>query len=834
MFPIFAGCRRRWIRAVRRSIACVALVASLCTAPAEAIIRDIEPGVVPKLEAGEALLLLGVDTDVDLDTVRVIRVGANTDMKSLRGLDRGKRMQLLALPAGRYRWSSLELRHAPVRYVAHDDEAFMFEVRPGRINYPGDIIYRSRNETSGTLHFSNRGLAAMDWLQAQHPEVLATYVFEYTGLYPDPFPAFYRNATATATAKAAPDRSLPVPVSGALPITVETLWRPGQLRMLEMNPAGELLAQVLSVQRDDGLRWAVELVDLTTDKTVRLTEQSKPITRLDWAGDHLLVVSLDTHDDADTLIGFDIRHTPEKRSYKVVLLPRIGRLVSISRDEPGRILFQSFIKNGSDPVHKLDLRDNDALQKYHFSDRERLDRGVERALRWFADSAGRLRMAIAYDKDGERLLMHGDDGKFRQVLKLVDDNDFKPIALTADGDRIYGTTERGRGQRDLVEFDPATGQIVRTLFSLPGIDVEAPVFDSAGTLIGASYYHDGLLVSDHFEKADADVAKRLRETFPDKSASVLQRDARSQRFVVAVGGSDEPTKIHLYDRAASQARPISEMQPWLTGLRFAPSHTLHAKSRDGFDVESYLTLPNTANGKSPLIVFPHGGPIGIRDNRFFDPEVQFLASLGYAVLQVNFRGSEGFGTAFRKAGERSYGSAIEDDIDAAIGVALAKYPLDESRMCAMGSSYGGYSALVSSIRWPGRFRCAISMSGVSDRALFFTASDSARSAEVRKLMEERIGNPNTDMDEMLRYSPLYRYRELELPVMLVHGGEDIRVDYEHTRRLVRMLNLHGRPPVLIELKDEAHGIDDDANRKRAWEAIAGFLRTHLGDPLVAR
>jgi dipeptidyl aminopeptidase/acylaminoacyl peptidase len=366
------------------------------------------------------------------------------------------------------------------------------------------------------------------------------------------------------------------------------------------------------------------------------------------------------------------------------------------------------------------------------------------------------------------------------------------------------------------------------------VDVEAPLIDEVGTLIGASYYRDGLLVSDYFEKTDAAIAKRLRAAFPDQSVGILQRDATAQHFVVAVGGSAQPTNIYVFDRLAARASLVSQTMPWLAERMFAPSHTIRANSKDGLQIEAYLTLPIAGAGKRPLVVFPHGGPIGIRDSRFFDPEVQYLASLGYAVLQVNFRGSEGFGTAFRKAGERNYGTAIEDDIDMALASALAEYPLDEKRMCAMGASYGGYSAMVSAIRWPGRFRCVISMSGVSDRALFFTASDAARTKEGRKLLEERIGNPKTDMDTMRTYSPLYRYRELNLPVMLVHGAEDLRVDYEHTRRLVRMLNLAGRPPVLMELKDEGHSIESNDSRKRVWEGVAGFLRTHLGDPLKTK
>jgi acetyl esterase/lipase len=824
--------QNRRMYAIPRILWLLLAIALSFVLPAQAVIRKIDPGAVPKLAADEALLLIVVDTETDLEKVSIARNGVNLDVRSMRSLDKGRTAQLFAVPVGRYRWSSVGLRiSSGLRVDFRSDEEYEFDVKPGRINYPGDLLHRLSSALRRTIHVSNRGLLAMDWLQAQHPTLYRDYVFEYTGHYPDPFPGLYREATIGRMPS--PDRTLPVPPHGTLPIPIEALWRPGQLEFVELSPAGDLLAQVVSYKREDKWQWAIDLVDLKSETTVRLYESPKKVSRLDWAGGRTLIMSIGDDHELDALMVLNMSDAADGRKYELALMPRVGLLIKVLHDQPGLVLFQSFDSAGVLQVHRIDVRNKAALKKFDFAGSTRLNRGVKRDLRWYADAQGRMRAALATDKDGARVLMHGLDGEFRQVLKFDEDNDFQPVALSASGDLIYGVTDKDRDQRDLVEFDPVAGKITRTIFSKRGVDIEGPLLDEAGTLIGASYYRDGLLFSDYFEKSDAAIDARLRAAFPDKSVSILQRDAAARHFVVAVGGSDQPTNIYVFDRAASRAMLVSETMPWLAQREFAPSHTVRAKSKDGLDIEAYLTVPRTASAKHPLLVFPHGGPIGIRDSRFFDPEVQFLASLGYAVLQVNFRGSEGFGTAFRKAGERSYGSAIEDDVDAALSAALAKYPLDDKRMCAMGASYGGYSAMVSAIRWPGRFRCAISIAGVSDRALFFTASDAGRTKEGRKLLEERIGDPKTEMDEMRTFSPLYRHRELDLPVMLIHGGEDFRVDYEHTRRLLRMLNLVDRPPVLIELKDEGHGIEGDDSRNRVWEGIAGFLRMHLGDPLKA-
>jgi dipeptidyl aminopeptidase/acylaminoacyl peptidase len=294
-----------------------------------------------------------------------------------------------------------------------------------------------------------------------------------------------------------------------------------------------------------------------------------------------------------------------------------------------------------------------------------------------------------------------------------------------------------------------------------------------------------------------------------------------------VEGSDQPPLLYALDVARGEASLLDSAAPWLENKRFAPAEVLSVKSRDGLPVEAYLTLP-TGPGKHPLVVHPHGGPVDVRDDRMFDPEVQFLASLGYAVLQVNYRGSDGYGKAFREAGRNQWGAGIEDDIESALNAALSKYPLDPQHMCVVGASYGGYSALESALRWPARFRCVVSIAGVSDRVLFFTASDFSQGAKGREGAEREIGDPKTELDQMLATSPLYHYRDVKLPVMLVHGREDVRVDYEHSRRLVRMLNIAGRKPVMLSFDKEGHGLDAMDDIDTAYQGIAGFLQEYLG------
>ena len=802
-----------------RSLCALGLGLLLCTVllqqQAQARAREIPPGKPVELAADEGLLVVAVDTNAPLGLLRIVPLRGTGAIRDANPFEKGSTYRLYAVDAGRFRWFETQRKDLRVEVrLSMAREEFSFDVKPGVINYPGDFIFRGDGIWFGRVHIANRGLPVLDWLRQAHPGLLQRYGLGYTGRYPDPFPAWYARVVSSPGADAK-SVTLPPPPVEASPLPIAELWKESSLELVELSPDGRLLGEVQTFRKDDKTYWGVNLIDLEAETSVRLFEAPKPIWRLDWVTERDLVMSIGRDDEPDVVLVVNVTDGEAGRKYGLVVVPRLGVLVSTLRDEPGHILFSSRSESASGGmmVHKLDVRSQKALKEHKFRWRDRLDRGVYDARTWFADASGHLRMAIAVNKDGKRVLMHGAGEEFREILDLEDPaNDFAPLMLSADGSKIYGLAEEGRSQRDLVEFDVAQGKVVRTVFSQPGVDVISPLRDVHGDLVGASYYRDGLLFSHYFDDRNTALAERLRKAFPDRAATIMQRDRNERHFLVAVGGSDMPTAVYHFDAQASRAALISETRPWLSKYRFAPTRTVSAKSRDGFEIEAYLTLPEARGTKLPLVVFPHGGPIGVRDSRYFDPDVQFLAAQGYAVLQVNFRGSEGFGTAFREAASGQYGAAIEDDIDAALKAVLADFPLDGQRMCMLGASYGGYSSLVSAIRWPGRFRCAVSISGLSDLPLFFTASDSARRAEVRMEMEKKIGNPNTDLPRMQRDSPLYRYRELALPVMLVHGTEDARVDYEHARRMVRLLNLAGRPPVLVELEGAGRSVEGYRSR----------------------
>ena len=822
----FAGVRRRsgatnpGSKAARLLLAAAMLVSSLDAAA----MRLIDPGEDPKLAAGEGLVVLSVDVSAPVSAVRIGEVGGGT-AKVISAMRYGRNVRLYAAKAGEYRWTEVDVFtwYTRVRYTLRSED-YRFKVVPGKIVYPGDLILRPSSWSYINIHVANHSLPVIDWLETQHAALYKQLTFEYQGLYPDPFPAYYRTARAGNTQ--APDQlngGREPPKPGTLPLPVDLLWKPNRVAAVSLNPAGDLLAETVR----DGDKWAIDLIDLKSGTSERLGSSSSPAYLLLWKDDRTLIAAPGSGRQEHVVyrIGDSdgSRHKVER-----LRIEGTGRVVDLMPTAPDMILFEGFDSRGKLAVHLVALSGKKTISGFASAkSRDRLNTGVENDLGWYADGHGRLRVAMA-SRDETLVLMHGKNGVFNEVWRSKAEGGFEPAGLSFDGETIYGYTDDERSQRDLVAFDPATRKVTRTLFSKPGVDVVGMLFDSRREPVAARYYESGRLVTEYFDSASQQTERQLQAAFPGRAVSVIDRSLDGEQLILWVDASDRAPQLYRYDGTRKRAELLEDIVPWLSDKTFAPAHVITAKGSDGLPIEAFLTLP-PGTGKRPLVVYPHGGPQGVRDDMHFNRDVQFLASQGYAVLQVNFRGSEGYGKAFRDAARGNFGRMIEDDIDAALRVALAAHPLDDKRMCMMGASYGGYSALVSAMRWPGRYRCAVSMSGISDRVLLFTSSDTMRDADSRKAEERRMGNPNTDLEQMQALSPLYHTRQLDLPLMLVHGREDVRVDFEHTRRLVRMLNLEGRPPVVLAFPDMGHGFDDLVALDIAWTGIAGFLKANLGD-----
>ena len=410
------------------------------------------------------------------------------------------------------------------------------------------------------------------------------------------------------------------------------------------------------------------------------------------------------------------------------------------------------------------------------------------------------------------------------------ESSFVPIAMSDDASMLWVLTDTETDRVVAAEFDLETKSFGDILFEHDRVDVDSIVMSSDTNVpVGVRYTEQGL-VQYHFLSAEIDADfEQIRAQFPEKGVIRIGYASQTGRMLVFVASPNERGEIHVCDVREDWCEHVESVAPWLSGKKLNSTIAFDVQSTDGLIIESFLTLPaDPGSDKIPLITMPHGGPIGISDERYFSGEVQWFAQNGYAVLQVNYRGSGGYGQEFQNAGLRQWGRGIEDDIEAAVKKAIADHPIiDANRIGIFGASYGGYSAMMSVIRNPELFKCAASFAGVMDLTLLFTESTAVQRDYLRDVLIKYVGDPNIDYTEQREHSPVYRYKDIKRPIFLAHGLDDTVADFEHTWRMQKMLRLAGSPPKLVFLKDVGHGFDYVSEAKKLYDPLLAFLDEHL-------
>jgi dipeptidyl aminopeptidase/acylaminoacyl peptidase len=321
----------------------------------------------------------------------------------------------------------------------------------------------------------------------------------------------------------------------------------------------------------------------------------------------------------------------------------------------------------------------------------------------------------------------------------------------------------------------------------------------------------------------------LMKAFPEHMVS-LRGTSRDGRLLLVAAYSDiDPGTYYLFDRETGKAKFLLSARDWIKPEQMSPMTPFSFTARDGTRVHGYVTIPRDSDGRDlPMIMHPHGGPHGPRDVWGFNPEVQFLANRGYAVLQVNFRGSGGYGDDFERKGYRNWGTSMIDDMTDAVEWAVREGIADPKRICTYGASYGGYAALQSVVREPDRYKCTIGYVGVYSLPLMTTDGDIPRSESGRNYLRRVLPEA---LAEQQAQSAAFNVDRIRVPVMLVHGERDERVPMSQYRALRRALADAGRPPEveILEAK-EGHGFQELENNVRLYNAMEAFLDKHIGKP----
>lgn len=403
------------------------------------------------------------------------------------------------------------------------------------------------------------------------------------------------------------------------------------------------------------------------------------------------------------------------------------------------------------------------------------------------------------------------------------------LAYARDGKQVYARVDDGSGPAFFVRFDPATGS-EKVLMRPKTASIGGVIATADQRSAFALQTHEGRGGYALIDKSapEAELARTLMASFPGERV-IPNSFSRDGKFAtVLVSGDVNPGVYYLHDAEQKKVEVISTMYPELKPEQLAPMEPISLKARDGQQLHGFLTRPagSAADAKNlPLVVLPHGGPYFVADRWGYNSEVQILATRGYAVLQVNFRGSGGYGRKFHQAGVGEWGGKMQDDLTDATRWAIEQQIADPKRICMYGTSYGGYAALMGAVLEPELYQCVIGAAGVYELHLLTKKGDVQRGAFGRDYLEEVIGK---DREWMRQRSPASRASEIKAAVMLIHGGEDQRAPKDHAEAMKKALEKAGNPPVWLYEAREGHGFVDEANQVKMYQAVLDFLDQHIG------
>ena len=449
---------------------------------------------------------------------------------------------------------------------------------------------------------------------------------------------------------------------------------------------------------------------------------------------------------------------------------------------------------------------------------------------FIVDGEGRVRYAVGGDEDNSQATYRrvGDGWQLVHRRKMGEGGSQVPWGIAEDGRVIMSISDDGEPSR-IAKVDAATRE--ETLLAKnENVEPIGWLASSDGRDLLAVRFMDGIPAYQWVDRdhPETKLAAGLVQAFPNHAVAI-QDISEDGKLVLLTAYSDvDPGSAYLFNRETGQARFLMSRMSWIKPEQMSEMRPITLRARDGVELHGYLTIPRGSDGKNlPLILNPHGGPHGPRDLWGFNAEVQFLANRGYAVLQINFRGSGGYGDAFEAKGFRNWGTTMIDDMTDAVRWTIEQGIADPNRICTYGASYGGYAALQSVVREPEMYRCTIGYVGVFSIPLMFKDGDIPQSESGRAFL--RRVHPES-LAEQRAQSPAYNIDRIRVPVMLVHGERDQRVPMSQFRLLRDRLVEAGRPPEKIVLEErEGHGFFDFQNQVDLYTAMEAFLDRHIGE-----
>jgi len=451
------------------------------------------------------------------------------------------------------------------------------------------------------------------------------------------------------------------------------------------------------------------------------------------------------------------------------------------------------------------------------------------------DNQGVVRFAIGVNKNNESVISykkHKNADWQEFLLDSFEGTNIYPFSFSEDDQSVYLSANVGDGTRALYLFNLETKSIDK-LFHDETIDMSQLVFDFSQRRIIYVATEKALPVYHYLEPKNIKsvLHKKLMEAFVGQDVVITSATKDGSKMIAFVYADNNPGDFYLFDTKSLKADYLMSRNSWVNPDHLVKTESISFTTRDEQMIYGYLTRPkNSGNAPLPLVVYPHGGPHGVRDEWSYQWSVQLLANRGYAVLQVNFRGSGGFGKSFQNIGYGKWGTLMQDDITDATQALVERKIVDPERICIYGASYGGYAALMGTVRDPDLYKCAIGSAGVYDLPMMLEEGDIANySKSGLAYLKDAVGD---NIDDLRKRSPVYNVDKIKANILLIHGSKDERVPIEQAHRLREAFDNINKDYGWLELKNEGHGYNNNKNRKIIYQEILNFLDDNIGEKSV--
>jgi dipeptidyl aminopeptidase/acylaminoacyl peptidase len=599
-------------------------------------------------------------------------------------------------------------------------------------------------------------------------------------------------------------------------IPMQDFFRNPEKSSFKISPNGEHIAYMKPWKA----RMNVFVMDMNTKKEVRLTSsQERGIYWFAWLNNNRIGYIKDEGGNENMhfyAVNIDMSNEIDLTPFENVQ----ARIIDDLEDDPNHIIMGLNKRNPQihDP-YRINVNDGKM---------DMIAENPGNISEWMTDHDGKLRIAITSDGVNTSLLYRDKESDgFKPILTT----DFKvsvaPLFFTFDDKNLYVASNRGRDKTAIFEFDLNKSKEGRLIFEHDEVDVSGLMYSRKRKVLTGVSYTVAKNEIVFFDTLRESLQQKLEEKLPGYEVGITSFSEDETKAVVVTYSDKSRGTYYYYDLDKNKLIELGQVSPWLNEEDMSEMKPVHYKSRDGLIINGYLSLPKGTNGKNlPVVVNPHGGPWH-RDSWGYNSEVQFLTNRGFAVFQMNFRGSTGYGRDFWEKSFKQWGKSMQDDISDGVNWLIDEGIADPDRIAIYGASYGGYATLAGLAFTPDLYACGVDYVGVSSLFTFMESMPPYWEL-YRSMMYEMVGHPEEDKELLASASPLLHIDKIKAPLFIAQGANDPRVVKAESDQIVEALKNAGIDVPYMVKDDEGHGFYNEENQFDFYTEMEKFLTKYIG------